>query len=340
MTRFHHRRTNQTVRDACAETTIVPEDCIQVFFLVEGTNILKAIPALSGTAQVSTDRLAEACRPFLAHGIKTFLLFGNVDSSHKDSIASASSDENSIICQGIKALKSACPDARIMTDICLCAYTDHGHCGLLHQTEGNGLVIDNDATLALLASMACAHAKAGADWVAPSAMMDGQVSAIRKALDANGFSRSGSRPCHIMGYSAKFASAFYGPFRQAADSSPAIGDRKTYQMDYRNGNEAMDEIRADLEEQADAVMVKPAMGYLDVIARARNTWKDATIVAYHTSGEFMSLKAAASTGILDYTQALSEHLHAMRRAGTTWIISYGLLDYFSIPCPWETKTNT
>lgn len=340
MTRFHHHRTNQTIRDARAETTILPDECIQVFFLVEGTNILQGIPALRGTAQVSPDRLAEACGPFLAHGIKSFLLFGSVDIAYKDSTGTSASVEDSIVCQGIRALKSACPEARIISDICLCAYTDHGHCGLLHTTDWNGLAIDNDATLPLLAAMACAHARAGADWVAPSAMMDGQVAAIRTALDANGFSRSGSQPCRILGYSAKFASAFYGPFRQAADSSPAMGDRKSYQMDWRNGREAQEEIQTDLEEQADAVMVKPAMGYLDVIARARDTWKDTTIAAYHTSGEFMSLKAAGDAGVLDYRSALAEHLHAIRRAGSNWIITYGLLDYFDIPCPWETGACT
>lgn len=335
MIRFHERRRDQATRDAVAETRLDAGNFIQPFFLSEEAGTLEAIPALRGTALASPDRLAEACAPYHAAGIQSFLLFGVHAPGSKDPLASQAAASDGLVCRGIRALKQAFPQAVVFSDICICASTDHGHCGILRRDDAGAWAIDNDATLPVLAAMALAHARAGADWVAPSAMMDGQVAAISQALDAGGFARDGERPCRILGYSAKFASAFYGPFRDAAQSSPAMGDRQSYQMDCRNGREALQEIDADLVEGADAAMVKPAMAYLDVLARARDAHPDLRLAAYHTSGEFMGLKAAGAAGVLDYPRALREHLLAMRRAGADWLISYAAADYFAIHCPWE-----
>lgn len=334
MTTFHYRRTSQTVRDRVAETFLGPEHFVQGIFIVEGVGILRPCPALRGSAQVSTDRIAEALQPWVAAGITTFLLFGSPDSALRDARGSAASDPEGPIPQALREIRRAwSQDLTLITDVCLCAYTDHGHCGIL-ATEGPGgdVLLDNKATLPRLAAMACAHAAAGTDWVAPSAMADGQVGAIRAALDAAGYHQT-----KILGYSAKFASAMYGPFRSAADSAPGRGDRRSYQMDIRNGNEALEEVAADLDEGADGVMVKPAAGFLDVVARTRLAWPDTLLAAYHTSGELMALWHAARAGALDWHRALDEQLHGIRRAGADWILGYGAADWLGIKLPWEDR---
>jgi porphobilinogen synthase len=334
MIRFHQNRLDAVTRERLAETVLSPADFIQVFFLVEGAGILEPVAGLAGTAHLSPDRLAEAARPFLDRGISRFLLFGSVDQTLKSPDGRAAWVPDALVARGVASLKRAHPSATVMTDVCLCAYTTHGHCGLLSDGPHGQARIDNDATLPLLAAMARRHAEAGADWVAPSAMMDGQVAAIRRELDAAGSARDGGQPCRVLGYSAKFASAFYGPFRGAADSSPQSGDRKTYQMDWRNGREALEEVAADLAEAADAVMVKPALSYLDVLARSRDRFPDAVLAAYHTSGEFMGLRAAARAGVFPYRAALAEQLTAIKRAGANWIIGYAVADFWDVPGPW------
>jgi len=319
MQRFHQNRRNQAVRDACAETRLGAADLIPALFVVEDENYLQAVPGLETTWHAGIKRLAEALSPWFALGMDKVLLFGICPEEHKTPDGRAAWSADSLIARAVREIRTRFPAISVITDVCLCAYTSHGHCGVLTaEDHQESCQIDNDATLPLLAAMAVCHARAGAQWVAPSAMMDGQVQAIRQALDAAGFQAT-----RILGYSAKFASALYGPFRGAAGSAPGLGDRASYQMDIRNGREALSEIAADLAEGAAAVMVKPAVHYLDVIARARDKWPEATIAAYHTSGEFMALRAAAQAGVLDGRKALHEQLTAIKRAGADWIITYG-----------------
>jgi len=320
MKRFHNHRIDARTRELHAETRLLPTDFIPALFVMEPDYQLERIKGLDGTWHVGIDRLAEAIQPWLALGMDKVLLFGVPDELQKSAAGRTAWEGETLVARAIRRIKTDFPDLTVFTDVCLCAYTDHGHCGLLRP---NGQ-IDNDTTLPLLAAMALSHARAGADWVAPSAMMDGQVAAIRKELDNNGF---GPDRTKVLGYSAKFASAFYGPFRGAAASAPEFGDRTTYQMDPRNGKEALEEIAADLAEGASAVMVKPALNYLDVIARARDAWPQSRLAAYHTSGEFMALKAAAAAGVVDYKRGLSEQLHAIKRAGADWIIGYAGEEY-------------
>ncbi|MDR2120471.1 MAG: porphobilinogen synthase [Tannerella sp.] len=316
MKRFRPFRTSPEVRDEHADVRIVPSDFIYPYFVVEGEAQRQEIPSMKGVYRLSTDMLADDVGRLLSLGINKILLFGVVDNAVKDERGSAGLSGHSLVCRAVRAVKKRFPQAVVFTDVCLCEYTSHGHCGLLH-----GHDVDNDATLPLLARMAAAHAAAGADFVAPSAMMDGQVEAIRRCLDDNRLH------AHILAYSAKYASSFYGPFRHAAKSAPAFGDRKTYQMDFRTSEQGLDEIAADLDEGADLVMVKPAMPYLDIIRRAADAFPSNPPVAYQVSGEYAMLKNAAAQGYFDEHSVFFEALTAIKRAGARYIISYYARDF-------------
>jgi porphobilinogen synthase len=270
------------------------------------------IPGFGGVRRHTKDTLIDAVENAMEKGIYKVLIFGVVDPVYKNENGSFGLSDYGPVEEAVSTLKRLYPGLIVMTDVCLCAYTDHGHCGIIK----NG-IIDNDSTLKVLSQMAVNHAKSGADFVAPSAMMDGQVGSIRKALDKAGYGVT-----RILAYSAKYASSFYGPFRNAANSTPAFGDRKTYQMDYRNIKQAMEEIRADLNEGADTVMVKPASHYLDVIRQARNEFKNAKIAAYQVSGEYMMIKLASGKKLMDEKQAVLESLTCIKRAGADSIITY------------------
>lgn len=312
MKRFHPLRTDAATRDAHAEVKLRPEQFIMPYFVVEGRNKRIPVAGFDGVERLSPDVLVEEVKSLIKRGVSRIMLFGVVDDQHKDDQGSYGLRPDNPLCEAIRLLRQQVPEAIIITDVCLCPYTGHGHCGIL-----DGQMIDNDRTLPLLARMALEHARAGAQWVAPSAMMDGQVDAIRQALDAEGF-----REVKIMGYSAKFSSALYGPFREAAGSAPSFGDRKTYQMDYRTWKQPLEEIAADLQEGADAVMVKPAGMYLDIIARARKSYPHTHIATYQVSGEYMMLKQAAKAGLADENLLVRESLYAIARAGADSIISY------------------
>jgi porphobilinogen synthase len=264
---------------------------------------------MPGVAQLSVDRVAEESRRLADLGVPAVLLFGIPE--RKDARASGATDPDGIIPQALRAIREAAPGLLLLTDVCLCEYTDHGHCGVIRDGD-----VDNDPTLDLLAAEAVAHARAGADLVAPSDMMDGRVGAIRRALDAAGFTH-----LPIMSYAAKFASAFYGPFREAAESTPQFGDRRSYQMDPANGDEALREVGLDIEEGADIVMVKPALPYLDVIRRVKEAF-GYPVAAYQVSGEYAMVKAAAAQGWLDEARIVDETLTAIRRAGADVVITY------------------
>ena len=309
-------RISQEVRDSHADVWVRPDDFILPFFIVEGENQHQKINTLPGVYRFSQDVLLEEVKRVMALGINKVLLFGVVDQSLKDEFGKEAWNPESLVCRTVRLLKSRFPGLTVMTDVCLCEYTSHGHCGLLRDRD-----VDNNSTLPLLAGIALSHARAGADFVAPSAMMDGQVEAIRKALDAAGLNT------HIMAYSAKYSSSFYGPFRDAAGSAPSFGDRKTYQMDYRAKDQGLWEIQADIEEGADWVMVKPAQTYLDIISRAYQKYPDVPIAAYQVSGEYAMLKMAAQQGLVDEHQAFKESITAIKRAGARYIISYYAADY-------------
>ncbi len=291
------------------ETSLSPEDFILPLFVVEGENRKNPISSMPGHFQFSLDHLADEAREIRALGIPAVILFGIP--THKDACGSEAMSSNSIVCRAIQALKKAAPELYVIADVCCCEYTDHGHCGTLV-----GQDVDNDATLELLQKQAVVLARAGVDMIAPSGMMDGMVTAIRTALDAEGFSG-----IPIISYAAKFASGFYGPFREAAESTPQFGDRSTYQMDPANGREALREAALDYEEGADILMVKPAMPYLDVLAQMRDAF-DIPIAAYQVSGEFAMLKAAAQQGWLDHDRVMMESLLSIKRAGADLILTY------------------
>jgi len=278
-------------------------------FVVPGSGVERPVASMPGVAQLSVDRTAEACRELADDGVASVLLFGVPES--KDALGSGATDPNGIVPQAIRAIRRAAPSLLVMTDVCLCEYTDHGHCGLL-----DGHRVDNDATLPVLAAEAVAHAEAGADLVAPSDMMDGRIGAVRRALDERGFS-----DLPIMSYAAKYASGFYGPFRDAAESTPAFGDRRAYQMDPPNLAEALHEVALDLEEGADIVMVKPALPYLDVIRAVKERF-GRPLAAYQVSGEYAMIKAAARAGWLEEERVVEETLTSIRRAGADVIITY------------------
>src|SRR5581483_2806933 len=302
-------RRTETLRRMVRETRLAPDDFIQPFFVCPGRDVNRPIGAMPGVAQMSVDRVVRAARETHGAGVPAVILFGIPQ--RKDPRGSEAWNDQGEVQRAIREIKEHVPGLAVVTDVCMCEYTDHGHCGMV---VGND--IDNDATLELLSREALSHARAGADMVAPSDMMDGRVGAIRKTLDDNGFAH-----VPIMAYSAKFASAFYGPFREAAESAPQFGDRRSYQMDPPNGDEAMREIALDLEEGADIVMVKPALAYLDLIYRAKHEFH-VPLAAYNVSGEYAMLRAAGLNGWLDEERAVMEVLGAIKRAGADLILTY------------------
>jgi porphobilinogen synthase len=311
--RFHPTRTTTEIRDKHADVILQTKDFIYPYFVTEGVNRRDPVSSLKGIDRFSVDQMLNDMEATVDMGIDKVLLFGVVGDTLKTIDGSNSWSDESVVPTAIRAIKQKFPQLTVITDVCLCAYTTHGHCGLLNQSGG----IENDLTLPKLAAMALAHARAGADVVAPSAMMDGQVKAIRSNLDAHGFST-----VQVMGYSAKYASGFYGPFRDAAQSAPGQGDRKSYQMDFRTKLQGVEEVAADVAEGAASVMVKPAHTYLDVIARVKARFPETPLAAYHTSGEYMMIVAAGEKGLLNEPDAMREVLTAIKRAGADYIISY------------------
>lgn len=310
--RFRHLRTDAATRDYYAEVKLSANDFVLPFFIIEGRGIKKEIHSLTGVYHLSPDLLLSELEEPVKLGINKILLFGVIDESRKNETGSFSASPENPVKIAVRLVKENFPQLTVITDVCLCAYTSHGHCGIL-----NDEVIDNDKTLPLLAEMALSNARAGADIVAPSAMMDGQVWAIRQLLDLHGFNK-----VKILAYSAKYSSNLYGPFRGAANSKPAFGDRKTYQMDYRSASQAIEEMAADLNEGAGYLMVKPAHTYLDIIKRGKLEFPEVPMVAYHVSGEYMMVKAAAAAGIVNEEAAALEIHTAIKRAGADWIITY------------------
>jgi porphobilinogen synthase len=312
--RARRLRQNPALRRLVRETSLSPADFIYPMFMVHGRQVRREVASMPGVFQLSVDMLAAEADILAGLGISGVMLFGLP--AEKDPIGRENFAEDGIVQQAIKALRQSGAELTIMTDVCMCEYTDHGHCGIVE----NGQIL-NDPTLEILGQVAVSHARAGADLVAPSAMMDGQVAAIRRALDEASFQQT-----PVMGYSAKFASAFYGPFRDAADSPPQFGDRSTYQMDPANGREALREIKLDIMEGADIIMVKPALAYLDVIRQARDQFPDLPLAAYNVSGEYSMLKAAARLGWLDERRVALESLIAIKRAGADMILTYWAKD--------------
>ena len=310
-------RVNAAMRSLVRETHVNRAGLVQPLFIVDGSDVVQPIGSMPGVSRYSVDRAVAECRELDALGIGAVLLFGIPDAALKDAVATINYDPNGIVQRAARAIKDAVPRLLVIADLCNCEYTDHGHCGILEP----GGDVDNDRTLEVLAKTAITYARAGVDIVAPSDMMDGRVAAIRAALDDEGFSKTA-----ILSYAAKYASAFYGPFREAADSTPSFGDRRTYQMDPANAREALREVRLDIEEGADMVMVKPAMTYLDVVLDVRAA-TDLPLAVYHVSGEYAMLKAAAERGWLDEERAVDESLTAMARAGADIIISYFAKEY-------------
>lgn len=291
------------------ETTLRPEDFIIPLFVIYGTDTKNPIKSMPGHYQMSVDNIIEEAKEIRDLGIAGVILFGIPE--HKDETGSSAFDEKGPVQEAIRAIKREVPELLVITDVCMCEYTSHGHCGIIKDGD-----VDNDSTLELLRREAVSHAEAGADMVAPSDMMDGRVGAIREALDEKGF---GDIP--IMAYSAKYSSAFYGPFRDAAESTPEFGDRRTYQMDPANTDESVREVMLDIDEGADIVMVKPALPYLDIIRRVKEEYRYPT-AAYNVSGEFSMIKAAAEKGWLDGESAMMESLVSIKRAGADIIITY------------------
>jgi porphobilinogen synthase len=302
-------RVSESMRRLVRETQLEPADFILPLFVCPGEGVRKPITSMPGNFQLSIDQLVKECEEAHKLAIGGVILFGIPDT--KDETASENYDDNGIVQRAIRALKSAAPNLLVMTDVCNCEYTSHGHCGKV--VDGD---VDNDSTLKWLADCAVTHARAGADVVAPSDMMDGRVGAIRKGLDENGFQKVA-----ILAYAAKFASGFYGPFREAAESTPQFGDRRTYQMDPANGREAMHEMELDLGEGADMLMVKPALPYLDLVRQARDRFP-VPLGAYQVSGEFSMIMAAVERGWIDYERIMLETLTSIRRAGADFILTY------------------
>lgn len=307
--RMRRMRATESLRRLVRETTLEPADFILPLFVTEGERVRNPISSMPGNFQLSIDELIQECSECVELGLGGVILFGIP--GHKDETASEAYREDGIVQRAVRALKDRYPSLVVITDVCNCEYTSHGHCG---KVVGND--VDNDSTLEWLAASAVSHARAGADIVAPSDMMDGRVAAIRRALDEAGFTRT-----PILSYAAKYASVFYGPFREAAESAPQFGDRRSYQMDPPNAREAMREIELDIEEGADMIMVKPAMPYLDILRMARERF-DVPLAAYQVSGEFSMIKAAAANGWLDEQRAMMESLTAIRRAGADVILTY------------------
>ena len=316
-------RRTEALRALVRETELAPSDLVWPLFAAPGQRVRNPVKTMPGVFQLSVDELVAEAQAGFEAGVRSVILFGIP--TRKDATGTSAWDDDEPVPRAVRALKKDVPGLVVMTDVCMCEYTDHGHCGVLKPARigapGSELVVDNDLTLPLLAKEAVAHAKAGADVVAPSDMMDGRVAAIRKALDESGF---GDVP--ILSYAAKFAGAFYGPFRDAAECAPEFGDRRGYQMDPANGREAFTEVAFDVAEGADMVMVKPALAYLDVIAavRARHSLP---VAAYHVSGEYAMVKAAADRGWIDGDAVAAEHLLAIKRAGAEMILTYCARDF-------------
>ena len=307
--RLRRLRRSEALRRLVRETRVATEQLVQPLFVVPGSRVERPVPSMPGVAQLSVDRTAETCRALADAGVASVLLFGVPE--RKDARGTGAVDPDGIVPRALRAIREAAPNLLLMTDVCLCEYTDHGHCGLLA-----GERVDNDSTLDVLAAEALAHARAGADLIAPSDMMDGRVGAIRTALDGAGFAH-----LPIMSYAAKYASALYGPFRDAAESTPAFGDRRDYQMDPPNVEEALREVALDIDEGADIVMVKPALPYLDVIRRVKERFGH-PVAAYQVSGEYAMIKAAAERGWIDEERVVRETITAIRRAGADIVITY------------------
>ena len=302
-------RRTETFRAMIRETRLAPEQMIYPLFVLPGKGVREPVPSMPGVFRLSVDQLVAEARDCLSLGVRSVLLFGLPEK--KDGLGSGAYAKNGIVQQAIRELKNRAPEMTVVTDVCLCEYTDHGHCGCLAGEE-----VDNDATLELLAKTALSHAQAGADMVAPSDMMDGRVSEIRTALDEENFHN-----VPIMSYAVKYASAFYGPFRDAAECAPQFGDRRGYQMDPANSREALREATLDVDEGADILMVKPAIAYLDIIARLHDEF-DLPVAAYQVSGEYAMIKAAAERGWIDGERVMAESLIAIRRAGADIILTY------------------
>lgn len=308
-TRLRRLRYSPVVRKMVTETTVSVDDLIMPLFVCPGEKVNNPINSMPGNSQLSIDNLVKECKSIVELGVKSVLLFGIPE--HKDDDGMMACEDNGIVQRAIRALKKEIPELFIVADVCNCEYTSHGHCGPI--VDGD---VDNDMTIEILAKQSVSLAKAGADMIAPSDMMDGRISTVRKALDANGFNK-----IPIMSYSAKYASGFYGPFREAAESAPKFGDRATYQMNPANADEAMREIALDIEEGADIVMVKPALSYLDIIYRAKQEFR-MPVAAYNVSGEFSMVKATAANGWIDENRVMMEIITSIKRAGADIIITY------------------
>jgi porphobilinogen synthase len=312
-TRLRRMRASPASRRMVREIELTPNDLIQPFFVRPGKNERRPVRSMPGVSQLSVDQVVNDARAVAKLGVPAVILFGIPEKKDGEGREAYSSD--GIVQRAVRAVKEALPDLLVITDLCLCEYTDHGHCGVL-RSRGNALEIDNDATLELLGRTALVQAEAGADWVAPSGMMDGAVSAIRRALDG-----AGKKNTAILAYAAKYASAFYGPFRDAAQSAPSFGDRRSHQMDPANAREALREVALDIKEGADMVMVKPALAYLDIIHRVKERF-NVPVAAYNVSGEYAMVKAAAAKGWVDGPRLMEEMLLSMKRAGADMILTY------------------
>lgn len=313
MFRGRRLRVNENIRSLVRETTLSVNDFIYPVFVVEGENIKKEISSMPGNYHYSVDRLEEVVNEMMSVGLNSILLFGIPE--HKDCCGSEAYNENGVVQKAIRKIKEVCPQMYVIADVCMCEYTNHGHCGILDE---NGYV-KNDETLLYLNKIALSYARAGVDMIAPSDMMDGHIASLRNALDCEGYVT-----LPIMGYSAKYASSYYGPFREAAHSAPGFGDRKSYQMDYANGKEAMREIEADINEGVDIIMVKPALSYLDVVKEASMRF-DVPLCVYNVSGEYSMLKLAVEQGLMK-EDVIEETLLSMKRAGAKIIITYFALE--------------
>jgi len=313
--RFRRLRINENLRDLVRETIVTPKDFIYPLFVREGEGIKDEVSSMPGVYQMSIDEILKECEYIRTLGLNSIILFAIPDV--KDSVGSECLCENSIISRTVKAIKEKFSDMFVVTDLCFCEYTDHGHCGILNDKE----TVDNDATLELSAQQALIHAKAGVDMIAPSGMMDGIIETLRKALDENGYEN-----LPIMAYSTKFASGYYGPFRDVAESAPSHGDRKMYQMDPANRNEALEESLEDEKQGADILMVKPALAYLDIVRDIRNN-SNLPLAVYNVSGEYAMLKNAGQQGLIDYDRVMAETMVAFKRAGADIIISYHAKEY-------------
>lgn len=311
--RARRMRANNAFRRMICETVLTVNDLILPLFVIGGKNIKNPIASMPGHFQLSIDHLKQTAREAFDLGIPAVMIFGIPDK--KDPLGTQAYAAGGIVQKAVRELKNTLPDLAVLTDVCLCQYTDHGHCGMVEKN-----IIDNDATLDLLARIAVSHAKAGADMVAPSDMMDGRIGEIREGLDDNGFSQ-----VPIMSYAVKYCSAYYGPFRSAANSAPKFGDRRTYQMDPGNALEAIREATMDVEEGADIIMIKPALAYLDIICRVRDEI-DLPVAAYNVSGEYAMIKAAEQMGWIDGTKVMMETLTSIKRAGADMILTYSALD--------------